>query len=377
MANITCRVLPSSDEYERVVECADMRAGEWVEVRSKEEILATLDKDGRLEGLPFMPEMLQFCGRRFPVYKSAHKTCDTVSGRYVGLSVARCVHLEHRCDGRYHGNCQAGCLLFWKEAWLKPLDGADCADLKTPSTSSCTEADLSDAARTQQDGEPVYSCQATALLQYARPLKWWDPRQYAEAYRSRNRSASEVMRGLTYLFFYYALGRYPRFGAPWRWLYDKARPLWGGVPFPRRKGRIPLGQLVPRADLGLKPGDLVRVKSYEQILATLDQNSSSRGLAFDAELVPYCGKVYRVKTRVHQFVDERTGKLRRLKTPAVILDRVVCKGRYSGQRMFCPREIYLWWREIWLERIGPSASEYDAPKRDTSSERPMTTEVSL
>ena len=32
-------------------------AGDWVEVRSKEEILATLDEHGRLEGLPFMPQM--------------------------------------------------------------------------------------------------------------------------------------------------------------------------------------------------------------------------------------------------------------------------------------------------------------------------------
>ena len=30
------------------------------------------------------------------------------------------VHLdETRCDGQGHGGCQAGCLLFWKEAWLK------------------------------------------------------------------------------------------------------------------------------------------------------------------------------------------------------------------------------------------------------------------
>lgn len=356
-----------------------MRAGAWVEVRSREEILATLDKDGRLEGLPFMPEMLQFCGKRFPIYKSAYKSCDTVTGRYIGLSVERCVHLEHRCDGRYHGNCQAGCLLFWKEAWLKPLDGEETgsAELKMRSASHCTEADMIDAACVQQGREPVYSCQATALLQYTRPLKWWDARQYPEAYRSANHSASEVMRGLTYLFYYYALSRHPRFGAPWRWLYDRARPLWRGVPFPRRKGTIPMGQQAPRADLDLKTGDLVRVKSYEEILATLNENCASRGLAFDAEMVPYCGNVYRVKTRVHQFLDEKTGKLKRLKTPAVILDRVVCKGRYSGQRMFCPREIYLWWREIWLERVSPSQKDYEAPKRDTSKELPITVEQRL
>src|SRR5438094_248118 len=41
----------------------NLRAGEIVEIRSKEEILATLDEKGRLDGLPFMPEMLKYCGQ--------------------------------------------------------------------------------------------------------------------------------------------------------------------------------------------------------------------------------------------------------------------------------------------------------------------------
>lgn len=57
-----------------------MRVGDRVEVRSKEEILATLDSNGRLEGLPFMPQMFEYCGQGFQIFKSAHKTCDTVNG---------------------------------------------------------------------------------------------------------------------------------------------------------------------------------------------------------------------------------------------------------------------------------------------------------
>src|ERR1700752_2160844 len=98
-----------------------LSVGDWVEARSKEEILRTLDRNGQLEGMPFMPEMLAFCGKQFPVYKRAHKTCDTVvlgRGRRVEGGA---VHLETRCDGQAHGGCQASCLLFWKEAWLKPV----------------------------------------------------------------------------------------------------------------------------------------------------------------------------------------------------------------------------------------------------------------
>src|SRR2546425_499560 len=92
----------------------NLRVGEWVEVRSAKEILATLNNDQCLEGLPFMPEMLQYCGKRFRVYKSAHKTCDTIETFRI-RRMTNTVHLgELRCGGEAHGGCQAGCLLFWK-----------------------------------------------------------------------------------------------------------------------------------------------------------------------------------------------------------------------------------------------------------------------
>ena len=49
----------------------NLRAGEWIEVRSKEEILQTLDKNGRLDKLPFMPQMFEYCGRRFRVVQTS------------------------------------------------------------------------------------------------------------------------------------------------------------------------------------------------------------------------------------------------------------------------------------------------------------------
>src|SRR5689334_9927054 len=144
-----------------------MKVGEWVEVRSKEEILRTLDSDGRLDGMPFMPEMFAFCGKRFQVYKRAHKTCDTVFP-IRARRVDRAVHLETRCDGQAHGGCQAGCLLFWKDAWLKPVDGpAPSAPVRLirremVATGGCTEAMV--WAQTQSPASngagPAYVCQA-------------------------------------------------------------------------------------------------------------------------------------------------------------------------------------------------------------------------
>src|SRR5215467_6870227 len=71
----------------------NLRVGDWVEVRSREEILATLDEKGCLDNLPFMPEMFAFCGKRFQVYKRAHKTCDTVFPVRERRLIAA-VHLE-------------------------------------------------------------------------------------------------------------------------------------------------------------------------------------------------------------------------------------------------------------------------------------------
>ena len=88
----------------------NLRIGEVVEVRSEEEILATLDENGELDGLPFMPEMLAWCGRRVRVHKLALKLCDTID--WTGIYRMRdAVHLEaSRCDGQAHGGCQAGCM---------------------------------------------------------------------------------------------------------------------------------------------------------------------------------------------------------------------------------------------------------------------------
>src|SRR5258708_15904394 len=96
-----------------------LKAGDWVEVRSREEILATLDGRGCLDGAPFMSEMLSCCNQKFRVFKRADKTCDPAHEPWSIRRVKNSVHLENvRCDGEQHGGCQARCLIFWMHAWL-------------------------------------------------------------------------------------------------------------------------------------------------------------------------------------------------------------------------------------------------------------------
>jgi hypothetical protein len=335
--------------------------GDWVEVRSKEEILRTLDGKAHFDGMPFMPEMLAFCGKRFQVYKRAHKTCDTVFP-VRGRRVDRAVHLDTRCDGSAHGGCQAGCLIFWKDAWLKRVGNGSKKEDRSPSaaassSSGCTESSLWTRTKTPDSTteDPSYVCQATQLPYATSDLHWWDPRQYLEDYFSGNVGLWRIVCGVTYFSF---LGLTEVTGGrTLRRLYDKVCRLWGGTPFPRKTGTIPRGQSTPAEALDLQAGELVRIKSHDEILKTLDTNSRNRGLYFDAEEVPYCGSTYRVLRRVERILNERTGKMRRMKTPCIVLDSVVCESRYSECRLFCPRSIYAYWREIWLERVGPEASD--------------------
>jgi hypothetical protein len=322
----------------------DLRAGDWVEVRSAEEILATLDDKGNLDALPFMPEMLAFCGRRFRVSKSAHKTCDTIS-TYRNRRMTSAVHLEDlRCDGSAHDGCQAACLLFWKEAWLKPVSGpsgelpakARTYAVPRPGGSGCTVATLTRAVRVKPDSsESVdlnYSCQATELVRATFPLKWWDPRQYVKDLVSGNVGLWDFIR-------FGALGTIKAISRlHWRlgWFFE----IRGSA-----------GPKTPTEQLNLKPGELVQVRSKKEILRTIDVEAKNRGLSFDVEMLPFCGRSLRVLARVEKIINDKNGKMIRMPNACIILEGATCGGCRSRRRMFCPRAIYPYWREIWLKRV--------------------------
>ncbi len=345
------------------------QVGDWVEVRSPAEILATLDENASLENLPFMPEMFAHCGQRFRVYKSAHKTCDTINGS-KGLRMRDAVHLDGvRCNGLSHGGCQASCLIFWKTAWLRKLDEMDMdsrlyndrsQDRKEADVGGCTEADVLAATRKTSDegGEPAYACQATQLLSATEPLPWWAWRQYVDDYTSGNVGLIRMLKSFLYMAYQQGLVNLGiGLGPVLRWIYDRFQKLRGGLPYPRRAGKLPAGRHTPAVTLDLEPGEWVRVKSFDEIRATCNQQNMNRGMRFDAELVPYCGGTYQVLKRVSRILNEKTGKMMEMKTPCIILDSVICQARYSKCRLFCPRSIYPFWREIWLERVAATTAD--------------------
>ena len=331
------------------------RTGELVQIRSKEEILGSLDENGCLDGMPFMPEMLEYCGQLVPVSAVAHKTCETAQRTWQGRRLDTAVHLTGlRCSGSAHGGCQASCNLFWKDAWLKPAGqhaprSADTAP--APAVLRCDEALLLASTQLPRDGgETRYSCQATRVTEASRPLKWWDPRQYALDVITGNHSIGRLLRVLVFAFLSAVFRRAPigyRFIKRFR---EAAHGWLTGREVPDFEGGVPYGQPTPTGRLELRAGERVRIKTKAEIERTL-QGCKNRGLSYGVEMSPYCGQVATVKASVTKIIDEATGKMQHMKQPCITLEGVVCTSQYSECRLMCPRAITSYWRELWLERV--------------------------
>jgi hypothetical protein len=305
-----------------------LRPGETVQIKSASEVLATLDDEGKLDGLPFMPEMLEYCGQTLTVYKRADRTCDTIffDGQRRMHDAVFLTGL--RCDGSAHGGCQAGCSFFWKEAWLRrPGEPGEPA----AAGASGNEAILFDAARRIVEGDPAserYMCQATEISRASTPLAWWEPAQYIRELATGNASLFELLVAMV------------------KWAFVQVqRRLMGGSTVPFIRGKL---TKTPKSQLDLRPGELVRIKSSAEIAETLDRQNRNRGLTFDSEMLRYCGGEYRVLRRVERIINEETGEMMDLPADCIVLDGVTCTAEYHR---LCRRSIYPYWRELWLSRV--------------------------
>jgi hypothetical protein len=321
------------------------RAGDRVIVRSPEEILATLDADGTLDGMPFMPEMLNWCGKSFRVDRRAEKTCVVVpppehANRRFAANDA--VFLDElRCDGRAHDGCKRGCKFFWKEDWLRPDDSADTS---TRAFSRAEVDELLARLKTKLD-ENRYFCQSTQLFKATEAFpgnkKLWTLRIMLREVRNGDRSVPEILRLLVLWFWQRALRAVH--GDQW---------LCG----PHERA--------PVVSLNLQPGESVRIKSRPEMEATLDHKRTNRGLMVCYEMTRCCGGQAEVRDRVDRMIDERTGQMLEIRN-TVTLRNVRKKGTTMPDSQClcwnetgdCPRGELMYWREIWLERANAVGHE--------------------
>ena len=101
----------------------NLQPGDWVEIKSFEEIFATLNSQGKYRGLAFTKEMLQYCGKRFRVHKRLDRIILEATGEMRTIKAPTVILENVLCKGEFHGNCDRTCFCFWREKWLKPVSG--------------------------------------------------------------------------------------------------------------------------------------------------------------------------------------------------------------------------------------------------------------
>src|SRR5690348_12650401 len=253
-----------------------LRPGDLVEVKAPDEILQTLDEDGTLDRLPFMPEMIEHCGKSFPVARRVVKTCSygTVS-TMLAFNTDDVVILNGlRCSGSDHDGCPKGCMIFWREAWLRKVRSAPVR-----STPDLKGSERLRARLKTKSGPTKYFCQASELLKAAHELSRTERlRKCIEEIRAGNCSSLEMAQ---------------RIGI---WLFWRIRKAFLGA---YGKGTR---TSTPAESLNLQPGELVEVKSMQSITATLNQTADNRGLWFSPDQRLLCGQQRRVIRRIDKLI---------------------------------------------------------------------------
>jgi hypothetical protein len=303
-----------------------IRVGEIVEVLAPSEIIETLDGDGTLDGLPFMPEMIEYCGKKFRVLSKASKTCVGIMGLDLTLQMAEFKNddvffLEGlRCTGIAHGGCGRSCRLFWKAAWLRKAAG----QAEAGPTCQADSEKLRGRLKTRRD-EKTYFCQSTRLRESTGTISRSKKIvKTCEDLLSGSCTGTDAIMATT--------------SPVVRKLLEKLKPA--------NPGKTILS--TPEETLSLQPGEIVDVKPIREIEATLDANGKNRGLAFIPDMKRYCGKRFRVRSRIERIILEHSGEMVEVRD-TVLLEKNTCT--YDHTFGGCPRNEFNYWREIWLRRV--------------------------
>ena len=329
----------------------ELRRGELVEVRSAAEILATLDDTERSEGLPFMPEMLAHIGRRFTVEARVERACDTINkgGRVRRMRQTRPARrpalrrlgprrLRRGVPPVLEGGVAAQVADSGETGNVAPAAGAGADRALEDLARRTRDACRGRTSRLPLPGDGVRRGVGGArLVGFAIVLARGHVRQRrvcCDSSRSaRGSSYEEIRRRL-------GLWSYPVKSTG------------------RREDR-------PARSSTSRPGTRVRIRPADEISETLDATLKTRGSGSTGRCFRTAAARAGSTGRVERFIDEGSGRMIELKSECVILDGVFCKGHLSEGRWFCPRAIYSWWRDDWLERaeaetrltIGASTSE--------------------
>jgi hypothetical protein len=96
-------------------------SGDWVHIRSMQEIEATLDPWKELKGCAFLPSMAAYCETNQKVLQPMQRFLDERD--YKVKKVKGIVLLDGvMCTGTpVFGRCDRRCFFFWREEWLEKI----------------------------------------------------------------------------------------------------------------------------------------------------------------------------------------------------------------------------------------------------------------
>jgi hypothetical protein len=295
--------------------------GNFVKVKSLEDIIKTLDKNSAFEKLPFMPEMLKYCGQTFQIQAKITKTCYEDNGLCFGeFAQNNVVSLKKiRCDGKSHSDCKRDCTIFWKTDWLEHVENGKIQF----STNDQIFENENHNLKTNSSQDTFY-CQMTELKKATIPI-------------NRIKEIKTILQD-------YKIGNYTFFDT----VKNVIIPLYFKL---KRKLFFTISKNNLKTDtisIGLKSGERVRVKPMSKIINTLDSNGCNKGLAFTADMRRYCGKEFIVRERLDKMILGDSGKMISLKN-TVTLDGIISGCHYIMGG--CLKNEFVFWREIWLERV--------------------------
>ncbi len=112
---------PSGTNAKCPAESLSLQPGDWVEVKSVEEIKATLDATGKNRGLQFAYDLAWCCGKKFKIRSRLEHLIVERTGK--ALDVRNTVLLEGiTCPCRcVIGGCGRADYIYWREIWLRKI----------------------------------------------------------------------------------------------------------------------------------------------------------------------------------------------------------------------------------------------------------------
>jgi hypothetical protein len=272
----------------------EFTAGETVRIVPEEAILKSVDpRTKALDGCLFMEQMGDYCGNTYRILKVVrvflderqHRTFEPKSPMYLleGLTCnGRVSEFPHRCDRR--------CFLLWHEQWLGRSDQGPSSrldDRKKPSSSS--------AGSTR--------CQLQLYDELGHKNPWLNEKLQFSIAR---------------------LGHYRR----------KIRARL------HTRNHAAARVQIPRDEI--RSGDLVRVRTAEEIKGTLDRRGQTGGCGFAGPMYRYCGKEFRVVEKVDHFFDQARERFCKCK------DLFLLEGAYCDS---CDRNCFYFWHINWLGKV--------------------------